>query len=568
MTRAAPAGWPRGMLVALAAGWLLACGAAQAETRAWLDRDRIVLGETATLHIETDQAGASAPDYAPLRGDFRLSGHSSRRSIERSNGRNVSRSRFAVALEPRRAGVIGIPALSVGGERTAPVTLTVLPGSGATAPARAGGTVFVETEVDDNAPYVQQAVGMVVRLHHAVPLVSGQLDVPQPDGATLRGVGEDIQYTREVAGRRYSVLERRYLLIPERSGTLVLPGAVFDGRGIGGFFDDLFGDGVGARLQARAPATTLRVQPVPDGAPQPWLPVHDLRLRYAAAPREARAGEAATVVVEATVDGAGAASVPELSLRAEPGAQVFAEPPQLDERMRDGRPQATITRRFSVVPAGPGPLRIAGPELAWWDVRADAARTASLPVLELEVAPGEGRFASPPAGTASGGAGADPAAGDGAGWVRVPGVQGEARPWAVVAVGFALLWLATLAWALSRRQAAARTAGAAAPAAATPRGNPAGLRRALDRGDLGDVLEALHAMAPAGTAATAAALRARLADDRQREAVTAIEQARWSDGDPVAARAAARKAFARGPRWNQGGTGTAAAAPLPPLYPD
>ena len=68
---------------------LLATGAAQADTRAWLDRDRIVLGESATLNIETDQAGVAAPDYGVLRGDFRLSGHSSRRSLERGNGRTV-----------------------------------------------------------------------------------------------------------------------------------------------------------------------------------------------------------------------------------------------------------------------------------------------------------------------------------------------------------------------------------------------------------------------------------------------------------------------------------------------
>ena len=41
---------------------LLATGAAQADTRAWLDRDRIVLGESATLNIETDQAGVAAPE--------------------------------------------------------------------------------------------------------------------------------------------------------------------------------------------------------------------------------------------------------------------------------------------------------------------------------------------------------------------------------------------------------------------------------------------------------------------------------------------------------------------------
>ena len=546
---------------------LFAAGTAHAETRAWLDRDTIVLGETATLNIESDQSGVSAPDYGALRGDFRLSGHSSRRSLERRNGRTVSRSLFAVALEPRRAGVIGIPALAVGGERTSPLALTVLPPDAAAAPARAGETVFIETAVDDTAPYVQQSVGVVVRLHHAVPLVSGELDVRAPDGATLRRVGDDIQYTRELAGRRYSVLERRFLLIPERSGTLVLPGAVFEGRGIGGFFDDLFGGGVGDRLHARGRTATLQVQPVPADAQQPWLPLHDLRLRYAAVPGTARAGEAATVVVEATVDGAGAASVPELALPVGDGAQVFAEPAQVDERLRDGRPQATITRRFSIVPARAGTLRIEGPALAWWDVRADAARTASLPAITLDVAPGQGAFSAPPAAAVPG-AGDPPAARDDRipGGIRVPGIQGEARPWAVVAVGFALLWLLTLAWGLSRRPATA-PAVAATTTPAPGRISSAALRRALEEGDLGNVLLALGALAPADAGIPAGGWRALLADPAQRDAVDAIEQARWGSGDPVVARAAARKAFARGPRWRDTRI-DAPREPLPPLYPD
>ena len=542
----------------------LASAGVHAETRAWLDRDRIVLGESATLNVETDQAGVAAPDYGALRGDFRLSGHSSRRSVELRNGNRVARSLFAVAIEPRRAGVIGIPAISVGGERTAPLTLTVLPASAAV-PARAGETVFVETEVDDTAPYVQQSVGLVVRLHHAVPLVSGELDVPTPEGATLRRVGEDVQYSRELAGRRYSVLERRYLLIPERSGTMTLPAAVFEGRGVGGFFDDLFGNGVGDRLQARSRSATLQVQPVPAGASQPWLPVHDLRLRYAAAPQAARAGEAATVVVEATVDGAGAGSVPELSLVVGGGAQVFAEPPQVDERLRDGRPQATVTRRFSVVPARAGRLRIEGPALAWWDVRADAPRTATLPALDLQVAEGEGAFAAPPAssrpdaGEAAGDApqpGAD-------GWVRVPGIQGEARAWAVVAVGFALLWLVTLAWGLGRKPGSRAGQPRDLRNAALPQKSTAGLRRALSGGDLGEILDALRALAPAGAGN---GWRASIADPAQREAVEAMEQARWGQGDPGAAREMARNAFARGPRWQPVATATTDEA-LPPLYP-
>src|SRR3546814_2911346 len=97
--------------------------------------------------------------------------------------------------------------------------------------------------IDDEDPYVQQSVGYTLRLYYDTPLVSGQLDQATPDGASLQRVGSDLQYTRLVGGKRYTVVERRFLLVPERSGPLTIPGARFSGRGSGGFFDDVFGNG-------------------------------------------------------------------------------------------------------------------------------------------------------------------------------------------------------------------------------------------------------------------------------------------------------------------------------------
>src|SRR5690606_36905297 len=111
------------------------------------------------------------------------------------------------------------------------------------APARARGPVFIDAELDDATPYVQQAVGLRLRLYYAPQLLSGQFDQAAPDGGALQRAGSDAQYTRDIDGRRYQVVERNYVLVPERSGRLELPPARFRGRGAGGWLDDLFGDG-------------------------------------------------------------------------------------------------------------------------------------------------------------------------------------------------------------------------------------------------------------------------------------------------------------------------------------
>jgi len=527
--------------------------AASAQPRAWLDRDRIGAGETVTLNIET--VGFTAPDYTPLQRDFTISGNSSRRQFELSSGRRSTRTLYAVALQPRRSGLLSIPALTLGAERTRPLSLLV-EAAGAAAPAHAGDDVFIDSESDAAEPYVQQAVGWVVRLYSAVPLVSGRLDQPAPDGASLQQVGDDAQYVREIAGRRYTVVERRYQLIPERSGALTIPGATFEGRGTGGFFDELFGDRGGA-LNAKAAPRIMRIRPAPANAPQPWLPLRDLQLRYAGTPQELRAGSAATLTIEAIADGATAAQMPELQLPPIDGVQVFAEPVQADEGFSQGRPRVKLTRKFSLVPARAGAARLGGLRIDWWDVRAGARRSATLPPLSWQIAAVDGSATVPL-----------PVAPSTATTATAPlrSIQGANRGWVLATLLFAALWLFTLVWAMQQRahagkpQLMSEKSTSAAPASRSL----ADLKRALDTGDLGEVAETLCAMARP-PARDVDDIVARLDDTRQREAIEAMQRARWGDGDGVIARTLLRNAFAKGPRWRA--IETTPAQALPPLYP-
>ncbi|MET0719171.1 MAG: BatD family protein [Pseudoxanthomonas sp.] len=537
----------------------LAIGSAQAATRAWLDRNQIALGESVTLNIETDQA-AVVPDFSPLRADFDLTGQSSSRQMQMSNGAVTSKTTFVIDLAPRRAGTLAIPALSVGSQRSLPLALVV----GASAPAtpRGNASAFLQTEVDDPSPYVQQSVGVTLRLFYGVPLTSGQLDLETPEGASMQRIGDDVQSSREVDGRRYNVVERRFLLVPERSGKLVIPAPRFAGRGVGGWMDDLLG-GNSREMRANGAPRTLEVRAQPASAPQPWLPLRDLRLRYVGAPQSLRAGEAATLVVEVVAQGATQAQMPELPTPSVAGAQVFAEPPQYDETFNGGTPQVKLTRRYSLVPNGAGTLSVPGLKMAWWDVRAGAAKTAGLPDLTLKVAPGVGGFAGstlPATATPAGNAIAVPDAAD---RMRVP-----ANVWVWLAVAFAGLWLITLIWALQRRPTIFVRRRAAQAGEEVPEPLPtqtlADLKRALETGDLDEVGEVLRAMSTPPSA-DLDALVARLESPAQRDAVEQLRRARWADGDGSAARAALREAFRNGPVWRT--TAKPAREILPSLYP-
>jgi hypothetical protein len=544
----------RQLIRALLMLFVLAALPAFAQTRAWLDRAEIAYGETVALNIATDQSVAQI-DYGPLRAQFDLGGQSVRRSFELVNGASRTVSVFSVGLRPRAPGLASIPPLRVGNASTAPLRLVVL--EPAVQPAGANADVFVEADVDAARPYVQQAVGVTVRLNFAIPLMSGQLDLDAPAHASLQRVGEDIQYQRMLGGRRYNVVERRFLLIPERSGPLTLPGARLNGVAGTGFMGF---DGGRQPVSVAALAKRLQVLPIPPGAPQPWLPLHGLTLRYLQAPKQAFAGEAASIEIEAVADGATAAQMPALDIADVPGAQRFAEPAQVDEQFVEGRPRTTVRRTFSLVPSRPGALAVAGPRIAWWDAEAGAARVAELPPLQVQVVPGTRPLAKPatppPAAASPPGADTKP--------VVVP-APGASRDWwfgALAGVAVIAALLAGLAW---RRRRAPSPSASTESASATPPVATMSLASALK---VGEVAAIVHALAKDAGLATddLDALSARLADPVQADALRRLRAARWGGGDVQAALQAVRAAFADGARWQQ--AKQKARSILPPLYPE
>ena len=550
-------------LIARALPFLLALVAlpASAQTRAWLDRAEITYGETVALNISTDQPVAEI-DYAPLRAQFDIGGQSVRRSYALVNGQAQRTSVFSVGLRPRAPGLASVPVLRVGNASTAPLRLVVL--EPAVQQASADADVFVETSVDALQPYVQQAVGVTVRLNYAVPLLSGQLELDPPARASLQRVGEDITYERLLGGRRYSVVERRFLLIPERSGPLLLAGARLNGITGGGFSGPMFDDDR-RPLSAAAPDTRLQVRPIPDNAPQPWLPLRQLALRYLQAPTQAFAGQAAAIELELVADGATAAQVPVLELGAVADAQVFADPPRVEEQFVDGRPRTTVRRRFSLVPSKPGLLPLPGPRIRWWDAGSGSARIATLPPLQLQVA----------AGAHAAGAEASPARAEEGANVEAPkdavsrpaGASPRSLDWkrALAWLLPLLLLLAALAVNAARRRRARIPAGTSPPSRGPAVAPPPSLDAALRSGDFGDIRRALAAQAGLQRD-DFDALLARLDDGTQVEALRRMQAARWGGGDLHAALQALRAAFAGGAHWRP--TKQGAQSLLPPLYPD
>ncbi|UJM88577.1 BatD family protein [Rhodanobacter denitrificans] len=539
--------------------------AAAAEVTATLDRDHVQLGETVTLNLRVQgDAGASAPDLRALNQDFQLLGTSQNNSLSVINGQASSELTFGVALRPRHVGVLQIPALSVAGQRTAPLQLTVT----APDPAAAAATqrdVFMESQVEPAHGYVGQQLTYVVRLYYANRIGGDAPPPPQVDGVEVSALGKGLNYDAERGGRTYHVLEQRYALIPQHAGQVEIPPVDFQGeaadpRDPNSFF------GATVPVSASAPAQTITVKPAPaDWGGSAWLPARQLSLSLDGWPTAQdappRVGQPLNLTMNLQASGLSYESLPALSLPPLDGATVYPDKPVTGNR-QDG--EWIIGRRqqsFAIVPERAGTLTIPATTLKWWNVLTDKMEVAQIPAHSVSVLPAIGAAATPPpaAPAAVHGAAAAPA-----GTAAAP----ASTPWRWIALASLGLWLlSALAWWLWRRRrrassvtpAAARTSvrsGQLAFLAAARGSDPAAQARSL--------LAWARAERPAiqhlGELATV------LDDAAQRAVIDALQQRRYADTAPPDAGANLAEAFKRGFAWRA----TAVASEdsgLPPLYP-
>jgi hypothetical protein len=532
-----------------------------AAPRAWLDRDSIRMGETVTLNVETDARGGSDPDFSVLDASFRRLGTQSSTQLSWINGKQTARTTWGVALEPLQEGVIGIPALQVGNESTAPLTLRVLPmPSGGS--AAAGSDVFLEVDAVPSDPYVQQQVRYTVRLYYAVTLLEGQLEDPQAAGARVSRLGQDVQYHKMVGERRYTVVERRFAIVPEASGTLQLPGLQFRGRtlrtsGYGSLMTP------SAILSARGDALTLEVRPRPAQAPTPWMPAKAVSIvdESGRVDGPLKVGEPVTLTIRVAALGLAAEQLPELSLPAIDGAEVYPDQ-ETSQTGYDGEwMRGERVRKFAIVPTRAGTLHVPEIGIDWWNIESDQAERASLPPREFAVADAAGRI--PTVSTTPAPASADAPASD----APPPSSPPPSIPWWPLATAtFAALWLGTLLW--RRRSTAARAS--ASPTAPTASQRRREFEHALTRDEPAAIAAAIIAAVPErfGRAQHLGDVGLALGDGAQRAAIERLERALFAGASDGALLAALRRAFAGGPKWREHAAGRDPAADaLPPLYP-
>ncbi len=400
---------------------LVTTAASAAGLQAQLGHSVVREGERVHLQLRAPAAGSMvAPDLSVLQKDFEVLGTQQSQRLQIVNGRREASIDWTVTLLPRTTGELLVPAIHAGPMSSEPLRLRVAeagpPPSRADAP-----DLFVESTVDQTAPYVQGEVRYSVKVYDGIGIRGGGLTEPRAANARVTPIGEGRSYEETVNGRRYRVHEREYAITPQSSGkTVVAPvtlearvddpaararspfGDFFGGQdpsagmlGRSGRGSSLFDQMMnpGRQVRVRSNAIEIDVQARPDGATEGWfLPAKHVELgeSFEPAAPSFRVGEAVQRTVVLRALGASAEQLPAFVIPSPPGVRSY------DEGSRDGTlptEEGIVSVReqtVALVPSQAGEVVFPAVEIAWWDAQDGVERRARLPERVIEVLPALG----------------------------------------------------------------------------------------------------------------------------------------------------------------------------------
>ncbi len=422
----------------LASLLLLLHGQAMAAVRAFLNQDHAYIGDPVTLTIEVDGNSNARPDLTVLKKSFRILGTGTSSNVSIVNGVTSSKKSWNVTLMPQGKGQLTIPAIQVGAEKSQPLMLTVTDVP-AEVKAQLRDHVILEAETGNHndTVHVQQQISYILKLYTDDDVVSGELIAPQIKNAVVEQISEDKRYRATRNGKTFNVLERHYVISPERSGRLNIPPAQFRGKlkqprkkqpssrrrsplddffNRDGFFNDPFSQDFfndpfsddffagtpfgnpGKPIRTSSNALSIKVLPVPKNYHgQNWLPAEEIQIQDSWDEHlpPFKVGEPVIRSLRFQAKGLSGSQIPELTLPEPNGMRLYPEPAKTETRT-DGETVYGISEQsITYIPNQAGNITIPKVSIDWWNTRTGKQETVTLPARVIEVKPGAAKMSKP-----------------------------------------------------------------------------------------------------------------------------------------------------------------------------
>ncbi len=381
------------LLLGLAASPLQA-----AELAASVDRMRLNSGETVELTLETsDVTQFGKPDLSALQSSFDVGGTRQINRLNTLDGGNQATTRWIITLLPKKTGSVEIPALQLGQLKSQPITLQVMQSDDPNQASQQA-PVFVEASVDKNSVYVQAQTVLTLRVYHSVSLFDDSnlspLEIPD---ARVEKLGDSRTYEKLINGIRHGVIEMRYAVYPQQSGTLVIPPQTFSATLVqpdGGASSSNepgtpFGPQPGKVMRVSSPPLPLTVKAKPANYPAdaPWIPARSVNISesWSPEPGHSQVGDSLTRTITLKVEGLSGAQLPPLPATEVSSLRRYPDQPKLASLSSERGLIGSREEREALVPNRPGAIDLPAVDLIWWNTLEDHLEHSTLPARTLQI---------------------------------------------------------------------------------------------------------------------------------------------------------------------------------------
>ncbi|WP_158224638.1 BatD family protein [Agaribacterium haliotis] len=363
-----------------------------------VNRTELALGETLQLIIVFEgNTQGQTPDLSALTNSFKVLNAYPSTMRQSINGVSSLKTQWTLELEPLKKGKLLIPPMSLAGFNSDAISIEVHDEH--SAPAHLD-NLMIETIVDKSTAYVQEQIKLSYRLYYRVSVDDVAVEELQLNDAVLKKL-ESKRYQRKIDGQQYQVVEFNYALLPQRSGSLVIPALNWQVDVLQGRTRALFGGFSRSQpYKLRSDEKVLRVKSIPDEFPKdaPWVVANNLILseRWSKDPGALRAGEPMTREVTIQAEGIEAAQLPAvLHEQSSDKFKIYIDSPKLEDGENARGLLAKRTDSAAIVLSS-ATASLAAIRVPWWNAQSDQLEWAQLKSTELRLAPGQQAPATSP----------------------------------------------------------------------------------------------------------------------------------------------------------------------------
>jgi len=373
----------------LLSSFVLYCGLAGAAITVSTDRSPARANESFQLYFEADSSVDGDPDFSPLQQYFSILNSNQSSNISVINGNYKRSTKWTLQVMPKQAGTFIIPAIRFGSEKSRPFELKV---SQARQPTTSGddGPQF-EFIADKTRLYVQSQVVVTLRLISDTNISDykiGEMDFNGMD-VVVEDLGDIAQYQTKINDRAHLVLEKKYALFPQQSGTLTIgpiPAAIQLGGRSRSLFDPFQNSGQVVRLQSQPISMEILTKAESFKATH-WLPSTGIQLSedWQGELEQLSAGIPITRTITMTAEGLTAAQLPELVQQDVEGINQYPDKPTQNDQRSGAGVVGKRQQKIALIATKGGQYRIPEISIPWWNLETDQIEYARIPSRVIEV---------------------------------------------------------------------------------------------------------------------------------------------------------------------------------------